>query len=154
MLEDFWGNFLKLLHDLTSGAFWKGLVSLIYAAWGYLIGGYEMAYISLIILALLDLGSGVWAAIRLNELSSKKGRGKTLVKFGAYAIIAIAARAFDHAALGTNTDVLGASMTKAAFIYLAGTEFMSIVENLGRVGVQIQIPLIEKLKEFLKPKQS
>jgi phage-related holin len=149
MIESFWQNVLKIINDLTSSAVYKGIVSLL----GAIVGGYSTAYWALVVLMGIDFVTGVWAAKLEHRYSGAQAREKTLIKFGVYALVAVAARAFDAVLGDVHLDVLGASMIKAALVYLAGTELLSVMDNLRRTGHPIQIPLLDKLAEWLKPKQ-
>jgi phage-related holin len=142
-------NLQQLWLDLTSSAVWKGLIAAAYA----LFGDFQTAYTALFVLMVVDYITGVWAAKREGEYTGAQARSKTLAKFGVYALIAIAARAFDVVLVDVKLDILNAKMLAAALVYLAGTEILSVSQNLERVGHPIRIPLLEKLREYLNPKK-
>lgn len=148
MLENVWQNILKIINDLASSAVYKAFASIL----GAVIGSYGTAYWALVILMAVDFMTGVWAAKTEHRYSGTQAREKTLIKFVVYALVAIAARAFDAVLGDVDLDVLGASMIKAALVYLAGTELLSVMDNFRRTGHPIQIPLLDKLSEWLKPK--
>ena len=142
-------NIIKIWNDLGSSFIGKFLAALIYA----LIGDYVVAYTALVVLMIADFLTGVWAARIEKSYSGTQARQKTLAKFGVYLLVAACSRAFDALLFDVQVEILGALMIKAALVYLAGTEFISVMENLKRTGHPIRIPLIESLREYLNPKK-
>ena len=108
------------------------------SALAFLFGGDRLVhalYVPFGVLLLLDLATGLWAARKRQEVSSKVGIRKTLEKFGVYAVIVVAARMLEHIlALAVGAPALGYVSVKVAIIYLSTTEAVSIDENLRNIS--------------------
>jgi phage-related holin len=124
---------LELLEHLRNAWLVKSLISVGSSALLALFGAWREAYSALMILMLLDLVVGVWAAIRTQTISAKVAREKTIVKVAGYAIVVIAAyqveRTLQSASIGFGSDyTLG-----VALIYLVATEFLSVIQNVEKL---------------------
>lgn len=111
----------------------------IVGAWfGAAIGGIDQQVICLFVLTTLDYASGMYAAWKTKNISSRigyKGLMKKIAIFGAI----ILANLFDTAA-GVHI------LRPAAFLGFAIVEFSSLLENIDRIGYGEYIP------EFLRSK--
>ncbi len=97
----------------------------------YLWGGWDAVLLALVVLASLDYVSGVVAAWHRRELDSRIGARGIARKVGMFVVVAVASIIDQTGGLGE--PIL---RTVAIWWYLAN-EALSIVENLGEVGVPI-----------------
>jgi len=117
----------------------KALLAAIGMAATYLWGGWDAVLTALVVLACIDYASG-WAAAWVGRrLSSEVGRRGIARKVGMFAIIALC-NIIDQTG-GLGDPIL---RTMAVWWYI-GNEALSIVENLGEVGV----PIPERLRDAL-----
>jgi len=105
----------------------------------YLLGGWDIALQTLLIVITIDYISGVCKAIYNKKLNSKVGI-KGIVKKFAYLLTVALAVELDTIMGGT-----GAIRTLVIYFFVAN-DGISILENLGGMG----IPLPNKLKEVLE----
>lgn len=105
----------------------------------YLIGGFDVALICLLIAIVLDYISGMIKAYIKKELSSAIGLKGILKKVGVLIIVMLATL------IDRVTGETGAVRTLVIYYFVAN-EGLSILENLGAVGV----PIPAKLKQALK----
>lgn len=97
----------------------------------YLWGGWDAVLMGLVVLASLDYVSGVIAAWHRRELDSRVGARGIARKVGMFVVVAVA-NIIDQA------GVVGEPILRtAATWWYIGNEALSIVENLGEVGVPI-----------------
>lgn len=104
----------------------------------YLVGGIDVAFISLVVIMALDYITGVLSAIYNKKLNSKIGY-KGILKKASYLLVI---------ALGVILDKLlgqtGSVRTLIIYFFVAN-DGISILENVG----EMNIPLPKKLKELL-----
>lgn len=112
----------------------------------YLLGGIDVALISLIIVMALDYLTGILKAIKKKKLNSKTGISGILKKIGILCLVALSV-VIDHL-----TGDSGFIRTMVIY-YLVANEGLSIIENLGEMDVLIPDILKEKLEQ-LKDKDS
>lgn len=105
----------------------------------YLLGGWDIALQTLLIVISIDYISGLCKAIYNKKLNSKVGI-KGIVKKFAYLLTVALAVELDQITGGT-----GAIRTLVIYFFVAN-DGISILENLGGMG----IPLPNKLKEVLE----
>jgi toxin secretion/phage lysis holin len=105
----------------------------------YLLGGWDIALQTLIIVISIDYVSGICKAIYSKKLNSKVGIKGILKKFSYLLTVALAVE-IDKITGGT-----GAIRTLVIYFFVAN-DGISILENLGGMG----IPLPAKLKEVLE----
>jgi len=97
----------------------------------YLWGGMDAVLTALVVLACIDYASGWAAAWAGRRLSSEVGRRGIARKAGMFAVVALC-NVIDQVG-GLGDPIL---RTMAAWWYI-GNESLSIVENLGEIGVPI-----------------
>jgi len=122
---------MKNLINFLTGTVLTGLV--------YLLGGWDIALKTLLIVIAIDYISGICKAIYKKKLNSKVGL-KGIVKKFAYLLTVALAVEVDQ--IMGNT---GAIRTLVIYFFVAN-DGISIIENLGGMGV----PLPNKLKEVLE----
>lgn len=126
-----------LLDQWLLKLFWSGLSTLFV----FMAGRPDDAAYALMALMGADLFTGIWAASRRKDLSSKVGFRKTLTKLVGY-FIAVSVGNL----VGTVAPVLGFTRI-LAISYLAIVEGLSNIENLSAVGVKCLEPLAAKLRQ-------
>ena len=105
----------------------------------YLLGGWDIALQTLLIVIVIDYISGICKAIYKKKLNSKVGI-KGIIKKFAYLLTVALAVEIDQ--IMGNT---GAIRTLVIYFFVAN-DGISILENIGGMG----IPLPNKLKEVLE----
>lgn len=105
----------------------------------YLLGGWDVALICLIIAIVLDYISGLIKAYTNKELSSKIGFKGILKKIGILLIVMLSVL------VDRVTGNTGAIRTLVIYYFVAN-EGLSILENLGQAG----IPIPKGIKKALK----
>lgn len=108
----------------------------------YLLGGWDNALSILVTLMLLDYITGILSAIHNKEVSSMIGF-KGIVRKATIIIVLIVAVLLDRL-ISQDGWVF---RTLIAFYYIAN-ESISILENAGKMGLDIHPKLLDKLKQL------
>lgn len=119
--------------------FVNNAISVILTTFVYLVGGIDIAMKSLLIVIVIDYITGVISAIYNKKLNSNIGLKGILKKFS-YLIIVSLSVILDRIVGDT-----GAIRTIVIYFFVAN-DGISIVENIGKMGV----PLPKKLTEVLE----
>lgn len=119
--------------------FVNNAISVILTTFVYLVGGIDVAMKSLLIVIVIDYITGVISAIYNKKLNSTIGLKGILKKFS-YLIIVSLSVILDRIVGDT-----GAIRTLIIYFFVAN-DGISIVENIGKMGV----PLPKKLTEVLE----
>ena len=122
----------------------KTIVAVAGAVTSYLFGGWSALLNILLTFVVADYITGVTAAAKEGRLNSEVGAWGIVRKVGIFAIVALAHLV--DTALGDAHLFRDASI----FFFLAN-ELLSVIENLGRVGVPIP-PVIQRAVEVLRGK--
>jgi len=122
----------------------KTIVAVAGAVTSYLFGGWSALLNILLTFVVADYVTGVTAAAKEGRLNSEVGAWGIVRKVGIFAIVALAHLV--DTALGDAHLFRDASI----FFFLAN-ELLSVIENLGRVGVPIP-PVIQRAVEVLRGK--
>lgn len=116
----------------------NNVISILATYFIYLVGGIDVAFISLVVIMTLDYITGVLSAIYNKKLNSKIGY-KGILKKASYLLVI---------GLGVILDKLlgqtGSVRTLIIYFFVAN-DGISILENVG----EMNIPLPKKLKELL-----
>lgn len=104
-----------------------------------LFGGYDIAIQLLLISMLIDYVTGIIRSFMHHDLSSETGFHGILKKCGMLAMVTVAV----IADLALN---LSGVLRLAVIYYIMSNELLSVVENLGEIGV----PVPAKLAHFIK----
>ena len=116
----------------------NNVISILATYFIYLVGGIDVAFISLVVIMASDYVTGVLSAIYNKKLNSKIGY-KGILKKASYLLVI---------ALGVILDKLlgqtGSVRTLVIYFFIAN-DGISILENVG----EMNIPLPKKLKELL-----
>ena len=123
--------------------FVNNAISVILTTFVYLVGGIDIAMKSLLIVIVIDYITGVISAIYNKKLNSNIGLKGILKKFS-YLIIVSLSVILDRIVGDT-----GAIRTLVIYFFVAN-DGISIVENIGKMGV----PLPKKLTEVLEQLRS
>lgn len=127
---------------------WENAFSSVVAFGGaiasYLFGGWSLLLTILLTFVIFDYMTGVAAAAKEGKLNSETGMWGIVRKVGIFVIVAVAHlvdRALGDAHL----------FRDAAIFFFLSNELLSVIENLGRVGVPIP-PAIQRAVEVLRGK--
>ena len=117
----------------------KGVGALGITALSYVFGSMDKLFIALVVFLVFDYISGIISAVMSKTLSSKIGFQGILKKLCFLIVVGVA-----HILDG----VLGTEGTARALVigFLIANEGISILENLGKIGV----PIPEKLMDMLQ----
>lgn len=107
----------------------------------YLVGGIDVALISLLIVMGLDYFTGILKAIKKKKLNSKTGIYGIIKKLGILCLVALSV-VIDHL-----TGESGFIRTMVLY-YLVANEGLSIIENLGEMDILIPEVLKERLEQL------
>lgn len=111
------------------------------SAIAYLVGGIDNLIIALGIMMAVDYASGIMAAFS-NKVVSSRAAFKGLMKKGAMCLAVIVANQLDIVVGG------GHFMRYAMIMFLIGSEGISFIENLGRLGVNVPTVLSEAFSQL------
>ena len=118
----------------------KAIFALIGGWVGWFLGGLDGLMYALIVFILMDYITGVIAAAVKRELSSEVGAKGIAKKVGELILVGVG-NVLDKQILQH-----GAAMRTLVIFFYVANEGLSILENLGRIGV----PYPKPLKDFLK----
>ena len=119
----------------------NGILSAIITTFVFLLGGIDIALISLIIIMTLDYITGIMSAYYRKELSSKIGF-KGILKKVFYLIIVMLSVIIDK--------LMGESNIVRTFViyYFVANDGLSILENAGELGIKLPKKLLEALEQL------
>lgn len=119
------------------------LASVILTSFVYLIGGFDIAIQSLLIVIVIDYLTGIASAIYNKELSSKTGLKGILKKFCYLLIVALSV---------VIDNLLGQSgLIRSLVIYFfVANDGLSIIENMAEMNVKLPQKLIDALEQIKK----
>lgn len=109
----------------------------------YLVGGIDIALQCLLIMIILDYVSGVASAIYNKKLNSQVGLKGILKKF-MYLVIVCVSVILDRIIGNT-----GAIRTLVIYFFVAN-DGISILENIGKMGIPLPKKLIDTLEQLKK----
>lgn len=116
----------------------NGFIAALCTVGVYLLGGFDVALMCLIIAIAIDYVSGVIKAFVKKELSSRIGLTGLLKKVGVLLVVMIAV-VIDR--VTGNTGMV----RNLVIYYFVANEGLSVIENLGQAGV----PIPQSLKKAL-----
>ncbi len=109
----------------------------------YLLGGFDIALQSLLIIMIIDYLTGIASAIYNKELSSKVGFKGILKKFSYLCVVALSV------IIDNLTGQSGLIRTLVIYFFVANDGF-SIIENMVEMGVKLPQKLIDSLEQIKK----
>lgn len=116
-------------------------ISLIATLLVYIFGGFDVALISLLTVIVIDYITGLLKASKNRNLSSKIGFKGIKKKIGILCLVALSV-AIDRVAGDSGL------IRTVIIYYFVGNEGLSIIENLGEIGVSIPNGLRERLEQL------
>lgn len=123
--------------------FINDIVSVIFTTFVYLIGGFDIAIQSLLIVMVVDYLTGITSAIYNKELSSKIGFKGILKKFSYLCVVALSV------VIDNLTGQSGLIRTLVIYFFVAN-DGLSIIENMAEMGVKLPQKLIDSLEQIKK----
>lgn len=109
----------------------------------YILGGFDIALKSLLIIVVIDYLSGVASAFYNKKVSSKKGF-KGIIKKVCYLCVVALAVVIDR--LVGNSGVI---RTLVIYFFVAN-DGISIIENMAEMGIKLPKKLIDSLDDLRK----
>ena len=121
----------------------SNIASVILTTFVYLVGGFDIAIQSLLIVIVIDYLTGIASAIYNKELSSKIGFKGILKKFSYLCVVALSV---------VIDKLLGQSgLIRTLVIYFfVANDGLSIIENMAEIGVKLPQKLIDALEQIKK----
>lgn len=123
--------------------FINDVISVIFTTFVYLIGGFDIAIQSLLIVMVVDYLTGIASAIYNKELSSKIGFKGILKKFSYLCVVALSV------VIDNLTGQSGLIRTLVIYFFVAN-DGLSIIENMAEMGVKLPQKLIDSLEQIKK----
>lgn len=123
--------------------FINDIASVIFTTFVYLIGGFDIAIQSLLIVMVVDYLTGITSAIYNKELSSKIGFKGILKKFSYLCVVALSV------VIDNLTGQSGLIRTLVIYFFVAN-DGLSIIENMAEMGVKLPQKLIDSLEQIRK----
>lgn len=121
--------------------FYSNIISIILTAFIYLVGGVDIALISLLIVMILDYITGVLSAIYNKKLNSKIGLKGILKKVSYLCIIALSV------IIDNITGQIGVIRNLIIYFFVAN-DGISIIENIGKMNINLPKKLIDVLEQL------
>ena len=119
----------------------NSIIASILTTFIFLLGGIDIALISLLIIIVLDYVTGILSAFYNKQLSSKIGY-KGIIKKVSYFIIIMVAVLLDR--LLGETNLIRTFM----IYYFVANEGLSIIENVGEMGIKLPKKLLDALEQL------
>lgn len=121
----------------------NNVISVILTTFVYLVGGFDIAIQSLLIVIVIDYLTGIASAIYNKELSSKIGLKGILKKFCYLLVIALSV---------VIDKLLGqGGLIRTLMIYFfVANDGLSIVENMAEMNIKLPKKLIDALEQIKK----
>lgn len=123
--------------------FINDILSVILTTIIYLLGGFDIALQSLLIVMIVDYLTGIVSAIYNKELSSKIGFKGILKKFSYLCVVALSV------VIDNLTGQSGLIRTLVIYFFVAN-DGLSIIENMAEMGVKLPQKLIDSLEQIKK----
>lgn len=123
--------------------FINDFISVIFTSFVYLIGGFDIAIQSLLIVMVVDYLTGIASAMYNKELSSKIGFKGILKKFSYLCVVALSF------VIDNLTGQSGLIRTLVIYFFVAN-DGLSIIENMAEMGVKLPQKLIDSLDQIKK----
>lgn len=119
------------------------VISVILTTFVYLIGGFDIAIQSLLIVMVVDYLTGIASAIYNKELSSKIGFKGIIKKFCYLLVVALSV------VIDNLTGQSGLIRTLVIYFFVAN-DGLSIIENMAEMDVKLPQKLIDSLEQIKK----
>lgn len=119
------------------------VISVILTTFVYLIGSFDIAIQSLLIVMVVDYLTGITSAIYNKELSSKIGFKGILKKISYLCVVALSV------VIDNLTGQSGLIRTLVIYFFVAN-DGLSIIENMAEMNVKLPQKLIDALEQIKK----
>lgn len=119
------------------------IASVILTTTVYLLGGFDIAIQSLLIVMVVDYLTGIASAIYNKNLSSKIGLKGILKKFGYLCVVALSV------VIDNLTGQSGLIRSLVIYFFVAN-DGLSIIENMAEMNVKLPQQLIDCLEQIKK----
>ena len=119
------------------------ILSVILTTTVYLLGGFDIAIQSLLIVMVVDYLTGIASAIYNKNLSSKIGLKGILKKFSYLCVVALSV------VIDNLTGQSGLIRSLVIYFFVAN-DGLSIIENMAEMGVKLPQKLIDALEQIKK----
>ena len=119
------------------------IFSVILTTFVYLMGGFDIALQSLIIVIVIDYLTGIASAIYNKELSSKTGFKGIIKKFCYLLVVALSV------VVDNLTGQSGIIRSLVIYFFVAN-DGLSIIENMAEMGIRLPKKLIDSLEQIKK----
>ena len=119
------------------------IFSVIITTFVYLMGGFDIALQSLIIVVVIDYLTGIASAIYNKELSSKVGFKGIIKKFCYLLVVALSV------VIDNLTGQSGIIRSLVIYFFVAN-DGISIIENMAEMNVKLPKKLIDSLEQIRK----
>ena len=119
----------------------SNVLSVLFTTFVYLLGGFDVALQSLLIVIVIDYITGISSAIYNKKLSSKVGLKGIIKKFCYLCIVALSV---------VIDNLLGQSgMIRSLVIYFfVANDGLSIIENMANMNIKLPKKLIDSLEQI------
>lgn len=121
----------------------NNITSIIFTTFVYLIGGFDIAMQSLLIVMVVDYLTGFTSAIYNKNLSSKLGFKGILKKFSYLCVVALSV------VIDNLTGQNGLIRTLVIYFFVAN-DGLSIIENMAEMNIKLPQKLIDCLEQIKK----
>lgn len=121
----------------------NNITSIILTTFVYLIGGFDVAMQSLLIVMVVDYLTGFTSAIYNKNLSSKLGFKGILKKFSYLCVVALSV------VIDNLTGQNGLIRTLVIYFFVAN-DGLSIIENMAEMNIKLPQKLIDCLEQIKK----
>ena len=121
----------------------NGVISVVLTTIIYLLGGFDIALQSLIIVIVIDYLTGIASAIYNKELSSKIGFKGIIKKFCYLLVVALSV------VIDNLTGQSGIIRILVIYFFVAN-DGLSIIENMAEMNVKLPKKLIDSLEQIRK----
>lgn len=119
------------------------IISVICTTFVYLVGGFDIAMQSLLIVMVVDYLTGIASAIYNKEINSKVGFKGIIKKFSYLCVVALSV------VIDNLTGQNGLVRTVVIYFFVAN-DGISIIENMSEMGIKLPKKLLESLEQIKK----
>lgn len=132
-----------LYRAIFSDGVFKLVCALVASAFGFLFGtGIQLILFGLVVLVFFDFLTGIMAAFQMGLPIQSRKALHSAIKLGVYGILVSSAHITQSVVHGF--DFMDIGMTA----FLSATEFISIMENAGKMGYSVPLKLLNQIKSW------
>lgn len=143
VMQTFFENMRAVLHSLGDFFIVKTVASWALFTVSYLVGASHLPLLGMLsTLVCIDFATGIWAAFKTGDAIQSRKAVRTAVKWTLYMLMISAAHLTESVAFGSWY------LAEITIAFLGATEFISILENVGKAGVAIPARMLAKLEAF------